>query len=321
MSLGTLKKIDLRAAWKHEANDFTRWLAEEENLSLLADAIGFDLKLVQVEAQVGDFCADILAEEENTGRKIIIENQLEMTDHSHLGQIITYASGYDAGVVVWVVRDVREEHRQAIDWLNNHTDDTIEFYLVRIELWQIADSPYAPKFDIVCKPNDWAKTVKEATAGNQELTTTKLAQLDFWNQFKEYAQQQHTKLRVRKGSPQHWTDISIGQSEAHVTLTINSKDNSLSVELYIPDNKELFQQLQIRQSEIEKDLGEPLVWMALPEKKASRAKVMMLGDVEEKAHWQSYFEWLLREAEKFRSVFPKYIKDALATTTGALGGD
>lgn len=93
------------------------------------------------------------------------------------------------------------------------------------------------------------------------------------------------------------------------------------MELYIPDNKELFQQLQIRQSEIEKDLGEPLVWMALPEKKASRAKVMMLGDVEEKAHWQSYFEWLLREAEKFRSVFPKYIKDALATTTGALGGD
>src|SRR5215208_6450054 len=111
MALGTLKKIDLREGWKHEANDFTKWLALEENLSLLADELGFDLKLVQVEAEVGNFSADILAEEENTGRKIIIENQLEATDHSHLGQIITYASGYDAEVVVWVVKDVREEHR------------------------------------------------------------------------------------------------------------------------------------------------------------------------------------------------------------------
>lgn len=313
MSLGTLKKIDLREAWKHEANDFTQWLALEENLSLLADAIGFDLKLVQVEAEVGDFSADILAEEENTGRKIIIENQLEVTDHSHLGQIITYASGYNAGVVVWVVKDVREEHRQAIDWLNNHTDDTIEFYLVKIELWQIGDSPYAPKFDIVCKPNDWAKTVKEAVAGNQELTATKLAQLEFWNQFKEYAQQHHSKLRIRKGNPQAWTDVSIGHGNAaYVSLSINSKDDLFSVDLYIPNNKELFERLLSRKSEIEADLEKTLVWMALPEKKASRAKLTLGGSFDDKTHWESCFEWLLKNAELFQSVFPKYIREAEA---------
>src|SRR5262249_15714013 len=124
--LGKLKKVELREGWKHEASNFTRWLAEEENLILLGDEIGFVLKLVQVEAAVGSFNVDILAEEESTGRTIIIENQLEITNHDHLGKIITYASGYDAQVVVWVVKDVREEHRQAIDWLNEHTDESIE---------------------------------------------------------------------------------------------------------------------------------------------------------------------------------------------------
>ena len=103
--------------------------------------------------------------------------------------------------------------------MNNHTDDTVEFYLVKIELWQIADSPYAPKFDIICKPNDWARTVKETAAGSQELTETKLKQLEFWTQFKEYAQQQHSKLRVRKPYPAHWTDVGIGYRDAYVALT------------------------------------------------------------------------------------------------------
>ncbi len=113
--LGQLKRIELREGWKHEALDFTRWLSQEENLRLLSDEIGFDIKLIQIEAAVGGFNVDILAEEENTGRKIIIENQLEVTNHDHLGKLITYASGYDAKVIIWIVKDVREEHRQAID--------------------------------------------------------------------------------------------------------------------------------------------------------------------------------------------------------------
>ena len=177
-TLGKLKKIELREAWKHEASHFTQWLAQAENLRLLGDEIGFDIKLVQTEAEVGSFNVDILAEEENTGRKIIIENQLEVTNHDHLGKIITYASGYDAQVIVWVAKDVREEHRQAIDWLNEHTDDAIEFYLVQIELWQIEDSPYAPKFEIISKPNDWTKAVRSSTDTSQ-LTDTKVKQLEF----------------------------------------------------------------------------------------------------------------------------------------------
>lgn len=316
MSLGTLKKVDLREAWKHEAHDFTKWLAQEENLSLLSDEIGFELKLLQVEAEVGAFSADILAEELNTGRKIIIENQLEATNHCHLGQIITYASGYDAGVVVWIVKDVREEHRRAIDWLNEHTDETIEFFLVKIELWQIADSPFAPKFDIICKPNDWAKTVKGATAGNQELTETRLKQLEFWNAFKEDAQK-YSKLSFQKAQPQNWLVLGIGGNGAFVSLTLSSREGALGVELYIPNNKVLFQQLLARKGDIERELGESLLWQALPEKKASRIKVTMPGDFGDKSHWSAYFKWLVSEAEKFAAVFPKHLQAVGALQPGA----
>lgn len=307
MSLGTLKKVDLREAWKHEAHDFTKWLAQEVNLSLLADEIGFELKLIQVEAEVGDFCADILAEEQNTGRKIIIENQLEATNHSHLGQIITYASGYDARVIVWVVKDVREEHRRAVDWLNEHTDETIEFFLVKIELWQIADSPYAPKFDVISKPNDWAKTVKGATGGSQELTDTRVKQLEFWRAFREYALQ-HSKLRFQKAQPQNWMVLGIGGNGAYVSLTLSSREGALGTELYIPDNKALFDQLLARKADIERELEEPLLWQALPEKKASRIKITMPGEFSDQDHWDSYFKWLLSKAERFASVFPKHLQ-------------
>ena len=306
-NLGKLKKVELREAWKHEANNFTQWLSQEENLSLLGDEIGFDIKLLQTEAAIGSFNVDILAEEENTGRKIIIENQLEITNHDHLGKIITYASGYDAKVIVWVVKDVRDEHRQAIDWLNEHTDESIEFYLVQVELWQIQSSHFTPKFEIISKPNDWTKAVRSAT-DTGELTDTKVKQLEFWNRFKEYAKRRQTKLHLQKSYPQHWTNISIGSSDAHVALTINSREGSLGAELYIPDNKELYAKLLQHKDEIEDGLGEKPEWMERPTKKASGVRILKDGDFNDESKWETYFEWLLNEAEKLHRVFPKYIK-------------
>ena len=306
-NLGKLKQIELREAWKHEASNFTNWLAEEENLRLLGDAVGFDLKLVQTEAGVGSFNVDILAQEENTGRKVIIENQLEITNHDHLGKIITYASGYDAQIIIWIVKDVREEHRQAIDWLNEHTDEKIEFYLVQIELWQIGDSPFAPKFEIISKPNDWTKSVR-STTDTGELTDTKITQLEFWTQFKEFAKKRQTKLHLRKIYPQHWTDISIGSSDAHISLIASPREGMLGADLYMPDNKELYWKLHNRKDQIETDLGEKAEWMELQGKKASRVRVFVPGNFDDAVKWIDNFEWLLNEAEKFHKVFPKYIK-------------
>lgn len=307
-NLGRLTSVDLREAWKHEASNFTLWLAEKENLVLLGDEIGFDLKLIQTEAQVGSFNVDILAEEENTGKKVIIENQLETTNHDHLGKIITYASGYDAGVIVWIVKDVREEHRQAVDWLNEHTDEDIEFYLVKIEVWKIGDSALAPKFEIISKPNDWTKAVRSST-DSAELTDTKIKQLEFWTQLKEYAKRRGTKLRLRKTTAQHWTDISIGVSNAHIALTINSRENKLGVEIYIPDDKELYSKLFEKKTEIQTELMESIEWMELPTKKASRIKVSYPADFIKEESWEIYFEWMLSVAEKMHQVFPKYMRD------------
>lgn len=308
MKLEKLKKVELRKAWNHEATDFTSWLAEDENLSLLSDEIGIDVKLIQTEASVGKFNVDILAEEENTGRKIIIENQLEITNHDHLGKIITYASGHDAEIIIWIVKDVRDEHKQAVDWLNEHTDEKINFFAIKMELWQIGNSPFAPKFQIISKPNDWAKAIKKST-GHSVLTDTKLLQLDFWNKFKEYAQANNSKLKLRKANPQHWYNISFGSSDAHISLTINSQSNQIACEVYIPDSKELFYELEKQKEKIEQELNMKLEWMALEGKKASRAKVSYEADIDNTEKWDEYFKWMQITAEKFQKVFIKHVRN------------
>lgn len=306
MELGKLQKIDLRKAWKHEALDFTNWLAKDENLGLLSDEIGIGLQVLQTEASVGKFNVDILAEEENTGRKVVIENQLEMTDHSHLGQVITYASGYDAEIIIWIVKDVRDEHKQAIDWLNEHTDEKINFFAIKMELWQIGSSPFAPKFQIISKPNDWAKAIKKST-GQSALSDTKLLQLEFWNKFKEYAQSNNSKLRLRKSYPQHWYDISFGSSDAHISLTINSQLNQIACEIYIPNSKDLFYELEKQKEKIEQELDMKLEWMALEGKKASRIKISSEADINDSEKWNKYFEWLENTSSKFQKVFLKNV--------------
>ena len=171
MELGKITIVkDLRSVWKNEAYDFTRWLAQDENISLLGEELGLDVSVIKTEANVGSFNVDILAEDPQTADKIIIENQLERTDHDHLGKIITYASGFDAKHIIWIVKDVREEHSQAINWLNEHTDEDINFFLIKIELWKIGNSAIAPKFQIVARPNEWGKAVKSSTGKETEAT-------------------------------------------------------------------------------------------------------------------------------------------------------
>ena len=303
--LGKLKKVNIRDVWPHEAIDFTNWLAKEENLELLGNEVGFDMKLIKTEADVGSFSADILAEEEGSGNKIIIENQFGKTNHDHLGKIITYASGYDAKIIIWITEEAREEHRKAIDWLNDNTNDNTGFYLLKIELWQIGESNPAPKFDIVAKPNDWARTV-DNYVGDTELTETKIKQREFWEAFKDYAKQNNTNLKFQKSHPQNWTTISVGSSLCNLALTINTKEKKFGCELYIPNNKELYYKFYNNKNKIENELAEKLEWMELPNKFASRARTMVPGNFEDENTWEDVFEWMQEKAEKFKEVFPKY---------------
>ncbi len=307
VKLSKLEKVNLREVWKHEALDFTNWLAKPENLELLSDEIGIDISLIQTEASVGNFNVDILAEEENTGRKIVIENQLEATNHDHLGKIITYASGFDAEIIVWIVKSVRDEHKQAVDWLNEHTDQKINIFSIEMEVWRIGDSPYAPKFQVIAKPNDWAKAVKKAT-NQSELSDTKLLQLEFWTKFKEYVQDNDGHIKLRKAYPQHWYNISLGSSNAHISLTINSQSSQIACEIYIPDSKQLFSCLVSKKDEIENKLSEKLLWEELPKKKASRIKLISKGELSKQAKWEQYHAWMLEKVINFQKIFSKYIK-------------
>lgn len=214
--LSKLQNVDLRDVWGNEAIDFTKWLAFQENLNLLSEELGINIKFIKTEANVGKYNVDILAEEENSNKKIIIENQLEYTDHEHLGKIITYASGYDAEIIIWIVKDVREEHQKAIDWLNENTDENINFFLIKIELWQIGDSNPAPKFDIIIRPNEWAKVIKTSTDGGK-LTYTKLKQLEFWTRFNDFLKVKDTNFRINTPRPGYWYDVNNGSSEAYIS--------------------------------------------------------------------------------------------------------
>jgi hypothetical protein len=307
MTLGNLKKVDLREAWKNEANDFTEWLSEEENLALLGDEISIDIKLLKTEAETGRYSVDILCEEENTGRKIIIENQLEITNHDHLGKVITYASGHEAEIAIWIVKDVRDEHKQAIDWLNEHTDEKINFFAIKMELWQINNSEYAPKFQIIAKPNEWVKALKKSS-GQSSLTDTKLMQLVFWNKFREYAESKGAKIRLRKPRPQHWYSISFGSSDAHINLIMNTQEDTVGCEIYITDSKEMYNHLFNNKNSIEKELNDELHWKELPMKKASRIQIFKEADFENVDAWEDYFDWMNEKAENFQKVFSKYIK-------------
>jgi hypothetical protein len=309
MKLSRLKKIDLRQVWRHEALDFTNWLAQDENLSLLSDTVGVDISLIETEASVGKFNVDVLAEEQNTGRKIIIENQLEITDHDHLGKIITYASGYDAEIVVWIVREVREEHKKAVDWLNEITDESINFFAIKMEVWQIGDSDYAPRFSVVSEPNDWAKQIKATSKQPGKITETKTKQLEFWMNFREYAEERGTTVSLRKGRPQHWYLIKVGTSLATISLTVNSQTNEIGCEIYIRDSQELFDSLYANKDAIERALGGlELDWQPLESRKGSRIKIAREANYEDEHQNEENFAWLKDMAERFYAVFSKEIQ-------------
>lgn len=304
-NLGTLKKItDLRSIWPHEALNFTPWVAE--NVDLLADAVGLDITVDETESSVGDFNVDIYASETGTDRKIIIENQLEDTDHDHLGKLITYASGKGADVVIWVVKHAREEHKAAVEWLNNHTDDKIGFFLCEIKLFQIGDSQIAPAFTVVERPNDWTKEIRKTASAN----STQQQRLEYWQVFNDYAFTDANFSRIfnkRKPTTDHWMDFSIGSSACHIAVSQIQKRKAVDVELYINDDKELFKSLFAHKDEIEKNMEMELEWKELPERKASRILIEKTVDLDDRATWPEQFDYIMDTCIKMKGAFKRYL--------------
>ena len=308
MKIGTLKEVDIRDIWKHEQYDFSAWLAKDENIKLLNDKLGLTLVDINTEAYVGAYRCDILAVDETTGTKVIIENQLENSNHDHLGKIITYASGLDAKVIVWIVKEARDEHRSAIEWLNNNTSKDINFFLIEIHAYQIGDSAAAPMFQIVEQPNDFIKESKNQKS-TDTLNKSQSERLEFWTQFNDHVIARGKPFNIHKAGSAHWYDVSVGTSEAKISIALINKDSYVSVELYIYDNKALFDKLFEKHEEIEHQLGFEIEWLRLENSKASRIQSKIDGlNFDDHSNYDELIEEAIDKAIKMREVFKNRLK-------------
>lgn len=317
-TLGRLQKVELREAWTSESSDFTPWLAQEENLKLLGEAIGIELELEAQEKNVGPFRADILCRDTATDDWVLIENQLARTDHSHLGQLLTYAAGLNAVTIVWIAERFTAEHRATLDWLNERTDEKINLFGLEIELWRIGDSPIAPKFNIISQPNDWSRTVQQAASGGGEVSAHRQLQLEFWMAFKQHMEARGSIVRCQKPSPQHWMNHAIGRSGVHLDSIIslwNSetgvKGPEIRAELYLhgPNAKKEFAVLEKQRESIEKALGFPLTYHNPEGKAACRLYTRQNTDFTDQALWPEQFEWLRQHLEIMHKVFAPIVKN------------
>ena len=307
MKLGKLEEVDIRKVWPHEQYDFSKWLATEENIKELGDALNLSLTDVETEKFVGNYRCDILCKDEITGKMVLIENQLEPTNHDHLGKIITYASGLDAAVVVWIVASARDEHASAIEWLNKHTDDEISFFLMEVHAYKIGDSDPAPQFKIIEQPNDFVKIVK-AVSKNSDMNESQKNRLEFWTQFNEVVDSQGKPFNKRKVTTDHWYNVAIGSSDASISIDLVNKEHRIRVSLWINDNKDIFDALFQRKDEIETALGFGLEWNRLDNKKASYICTYIKGlDFKKQDNYPMLMEQIVDLVLKMRNVFPKFM--------------
>ena len=312
--LDRLKKISLKEIWDNEAQDFTPWLAEEKNLELLSETIRTPLELEAQEKDVGPFRADILCKNTEDDSWVLIENQIDKTDHKHLGQLLTYASGLQAVTIVWISAKFTEEHRAALDWLNKITDDDFRFFGLEIELWKIGESPAAPKFNIVSKPNNWSKTISQAVKNISEgiESETKAMQYRYWQGLIDYLENNGSKLRTQDPRPRHWQTFAVGRSHFYIDATVNTRDSRLGIGLKIADKnhaKNFYNLLLLDKENIEAEIQEKLEWRELPDN--TKSEIILFKNnvnLSDEKNWNVQYDWFKTNIEEFDKVFRKRIK-------------
>jgi hypothetical protein len=309
--LGKIKKLDLRNIFVDEAREFTPWLVD--NISILSEKIGIDITNTKKEGDVGDFSVDITAEDENTGEKIIIENQLEPTNHEHLGKLITYASGIEAKVVIWIAKQFREEHQQALEWLNENNTENISFFGIKVFALSIDDGRPAVDFEVIVEPNEWQREIK--TKSN-ELDERHARYLEFFSRLVNAYSEKGMLWQRLKARPESW--IGFGGGKAGLTINWAFKGNNrFSTEVYIDTGdkdevKMIFDELNKYCGEIDKKIP-GLVWERLDDRRASRIALYnqlstSIKNLDEK-EFITLIDWAIEEMKLFKEVFTPYIKN------------
>ena len=271
MPIGKLEKVGLRELWKHEERGFSAWLLE--NLDALSDALGFPLSEPQREVKVGAFEVDLVAEDGKANR-VVIENQLEATDHDHLGKILTYVTNLEAKTAVWITKAPRPEHVKAVAWLNETTPDDISFFLVRFDAYRIGSSDPAPLFTVIVEPSAEAKAFGQE---KKKLAERHVLRLGFWEGLLVKAKDRGLMLHAaRSPTKESWISAGAGRAGLHFNYVVWMEDQA-AVELYIDtgdrdENKRVFDALVARREVIEQLFGGKLEWERLDEKRAARVR-------------------------------------------------
>lgn len=309
MPIEKITKLPLREIWKNEAKDFTTWLSE--NIDSLAEILDLNLNVTGREKSVGPFSSDIVAEDDS-GNVVIIENQLEKTDHDHLGKMVTYLSNLEnAKIAIWISSNPREEHRKAVEWLNEFTPDDVCFYMVKVEAIMIGDSSAAPLFSVIAEPTEVAKQI-----GNEkkELAEVEHLRKAFWGQLLEKAESKTKMLANVSPSINHW--IGTGAGKTGIAYNIVVTNHISSVEVYMDRgknypqlNKERFDQLLEHREEIERTFGQQLLWERLDKKRASRISLRFNKGIKDKESWDDIQNELIEDAQKIKSAFDPLIKN------------
>lgn len=305
--IGRIERVPLREVWKKEAKDFTTWLYD--NLEVLAEELDMDLTADEKEKSVGSFSADITAEDAS-GQKVLIENQLEKTDHVHLGQILTYVSNLDAKIAIWISSDPRPEHVTAIEWLNESSSG-VRFYLIKVEAYRIGQSEPAAKFTIVTGPSEKTEIVG---GEKKEMAERHKLRYDFWKTLLERSKQKTNLHSNISPCIYHWIGAGSGVRGLGFNYVITFKFGQ--AELYIDrgkgcdeDNKKIYDKLFSHKDEIEKDFGGKLRWERLDDRRASRISTRIdiagLGDQEK---WSELQDEMINAMGRLEKAIKKHIK-------------
>lgn len=306
--VGKLELVDLREIWKHEALDFTTWLYE--NCDVLGDLLGLELTVVEQEKSVGPFSVDILAKDAN-GRHVIIENQLERTDHDHLGKVLTYLANLDAKVAIWISSDPRPEHITAIDYLNENVPSDTQFYLIKLQAFKIGESDPAPLFTIEAGPSEERTTIGEM---KKDFAEKDKRRYKFFEQLLDRCRQKTNlfsnvspvgnKNFINAGAGKSGLIWSIGGTEKDARVDFGFNASAAEV------NQKRFEAMRTHKDEIEKIFGEPLTWDFKDDRTSQHVKSRcpIGGLLEEEAKWQSIQDDLVDRLTRMENSFRSIIK-------------
>lgn len=324
VNIGALKKAKITEAWPNEAKHFTPWLAN--NIGLLSEEIGMDLEVVGSEQSVGKYYIDILARTRGGGKNVIIENQYGKTDHKHLGQSLTYAAGSDPCAVVWVSEKFEDEHLAVLDWLNEKMGPDVAFFGVEIQLYKIGESPPAPHFSVVSKPNDLSSEIKK-TVQQAGLTEGQKLQVEFWEAYLIYLGDYNIPFGTSKPAAQNWFNHSIGMGNFHlaaVASTWNSQTEKyeggeLRAELYIKgsNSKKIVELLEGKKESIHQKLGDNLIWHNMDENQSVRLYLRKSVNLKDRIDWPNQHQWLKDTLIRLYKAFKPHLSNVQTQLTSS----